>query len=810
MTVNPPESRNARFLLVNLALMAVFIIGLLCLILVVPKLTAASPTPTPTITPTPGPSLTPTLTFTPSLTPTITRTPRPTFTPTITLTPTITETPTPTPTPTGPPTLTPAKPLPQNALYTLAEWSPEEADRMAELLEDYPNTLLSGDVDPGSEAYYQAYHYAVQALKEALLRYPDAPQAENWRWRLAYDLARLGDPEAGQVYQQIILQALNSGQVDLEQLYIWFQAKEPRLALYMVGMTPPSGYLGSYLVEVRGGGSAFIWLTQTAAGFQGYVLVSHFDLVNMPQASWIVADLNGDPADGEEVAITYSTSPEQFELDAPTVFNLNLYPPRQLLFYPAQNIYSLGMQYDNRWVVQRDEAGANQLVFQSTVFPVCPVNVQRVYQWNGVYFGFVEQSFALAAQPLSLAYCEMVVNHAASYWGPQAAISLMEVLLPEWPPAQDMQGKQYALDAHDEWVFRLGVYHALLGDTKEAASYMNQALQSPVVPRSRWMAPAQAFLDAYQAPEDVYRACLETEYCDLAQAIRYLVTRIPPGADAVEMLRGWGVPAHASGYFDFDDDRQPERWFTVRHRPLERQQFWILAADRDRLYALLVGDIDSSPSEIAFLDPAYVLGDEARAYPAVFLEGRLAFRMPRLPVTLEPYLVSAVLRSEYPNRYQIALDEIEQSLWAGVDPEAARDQLLLLAETPGLLCRPTWTCQPYYYLLGLANELAGDERGAIEAYHRLWLDYSKGPYTLMARLKLAGSPVYLSPTPSPTITPTRTLSPTLASSATPTVTGTPPTATPTLTLTPTTSGTPATATLTPSPTATYTPETQTP
>lgn len=797
-------------MLVNLALMLVFIAGLLCLILVIPKLTAGEPTATPTITATPGSTLTPTLTFTPSLTPTLTRTPWPTFTPTITLTPTITETPTQTPTPTGPPTLTPAKPLPQNALYTLAEWSPEEADRMAELLEDYPNTLLSADVDPGSEAYYQAYRYAVQALKEALLRYPDAPQAENWRWRLAYDLARMGDPESGQVYAEIIQQALNSGQVDLEQLYIWFQDRDPRLALYMVSLTPPSGYLGSYLVEVRGQGSAFIWFTQTSAGFQGHLLVSHFDLVNSPQANWIVTDLNGDLGDGEEVAIYYSTPPEKFELDAPAVFNLNQVPPRRLDFYPAKNIYNLGLQYDNRWVVKPGAAGINELVFQSTVFPVCPVSVQRVYRWNGAYFGFVEQSFALAAQPLSLVYCEMIVNHAAKYWGPGAAASLMEVLLPEWPPAQDAQGKPYALDAHDEWIFRLGVYHALQGNTKEATSYLNQAVHSPIVPRSRWMAPAQAFLDAYQAPEDVYRACLGTEYCDPAQAIRYLVTRIPPGADAVEMLRGWGVPAHASGYFDFDDDRQPERWFTVRHRPLERQQFWILAADLANLRALLVGDIDSSPPEITFLDPAYVHDDEARAYPAVFLEGRLAFRMPRLPVTLEPYIVRAVLRSEYPNRYQVALDEIEQSLWAGADPEAVRDQLLLLAETPGLLCRPTWTCQPYYYLLGLANELAGDESGAIEAFHRLWLDYSKGPYTIMARLKLAGSPVYLSPTPSPTITPTRTLTPTLAPSATPSVTGTPPTATPTLTLTPTTSGTPATATLTPTATLTNTPETPTP
>jgi hypothetical protein len=129
--------------------------------------------------------------------------------------------------------------------------------------------------------------------------------------------------------------------------------------------------------------------------------------------------------------------------------------------------------------------------------------------------------------------------------------------------------------------------------------------------------------------------------------------------------------------------------------------------------------------------------------------------------------------------------------------------LLDLESYPGLICRNTWSCDPFYYFLGLSSELAGDERTAVEAYHRLWLDYSTSPYTTMARLKLFGE-AYHTPTPTPTITPTGTgtAQPTSAFSPTPTITGTPPTATPTGSPTPTVSGTP------PTPTPTLTPTTE--
>jgi hypothetical protein len=124
-----------------------------------------------------------------------------------------------------------------------------------------------------------------------------------------------------------------------------------------------------------------------------------------------------------------------------------------------------------------------------------------------------------------------------------------------------------------------------------------------------------------------------------------------------------------------------------------------------------------------------------------------------------------------------------------------KKELLKLEKYPGLLCKGDWSCDPYYYLLGLSSELAGDENGAIDAYLRIWWDYSISPYTTIARLKMLGEAALPSQTP----TSTQTGSP--IATGTPTVTGTPPTST----LTPTGTNTPdpnTTPTETPTPTVT--------
>lgn len=797
------EARQRNFLLINLLLLGGFIaclvIGLLGYFVFIRQ--AGKPIPQPSLTP--FPSLTPSPVPPPSLTPTTSRTLLPTFTWTASVTPSQTATPTLTPTQTEFPTLTPARPLPQAGRYRLQSWSAELADYLSNLLQAYPNSLPASARGADNQAYFQAYQYASFAQREALYRFPDASQATSWRWMMAYNLARQGSAEAAQLYAELIAEALNNGAADQGTLYIWFQTMEPRLALYMIELQPPSGFLASYLAEIRSdmSGSAFIWILQTSSGYRASVLLSRFDFVNAPISGWIVENLDGNLTNGREIAISFSNRKDDFHLDAPFVFNLSQYPARELHFYPSEDIFQIGLQYSGYWsAVANTESGSN-LAFNTRVFAVCPVTMQLVYQWNGQQFFLSRQEYSMDFNQWTLASCELVVDHAENYWGPQAARSLAEALLLVWPPAQDLEGKAYPLDDKERWQYRLGIYAAMLGEVDTARAAMQAIFSSPTYPGNRWLEPARRFLDSYHAADDLYLPCLETVFCDPAVALEFLVANLPADADVIAYLRESGLSPFASGYFDFEQDEVPERWFTIRHHALDRLEFWILVVHPGGVSPFRIGITEARVPRLEILEPAYISDTSLHLQPAVFLDSQIAFHFGRVPVSGEPYLEPVELRKEFPDRFRIALEAIENELFLGVSPDSLRRKLLDLQEFPGLLCRRDWTCDRYYYLLGLASELAGEDDKAVVAYHRLWSDYSKSPFTWMARLKLSGG-VLLTATATATMTPTITLTPTITNTPTPTIAGTPPTVTPTST--PTITGTLPTPTPTPTPTTTPT------
>ena len=299
----PPEIRRQRFMLTNLVIIFIFLLSLIFLVSVYPVLLAPAPTATATVTSTRPPPFTPTptrptATITP--TPTITFTPRPSFTATLTPTPSRTASPTVTPTPPGPPTLTPARPVAEDSAYSLQTWTAREADYGARLLLDYPNLLTERARGEDNAAYYAAFSFSTNALREALLRFPLATEAATWRWQLAYSLALTGDiqagqaqvglAQAGQAYADLISGGLNSQETEPEGLADWFHTREPRLKLKSHELEPLSGYLSAYLVQIEGPGGVFIWLRQTSSAFQAEVLFSRFDFVTAPEYSFSVGD----------------------------------------------------------------------------------------------------------------------------------------------------------------------------------------------------------------------------------------------------------------------------------------------------------------------------------------------------------------------------------------------------------------------------------------------------------------------------------------------------------------------------------------
>lgn len=767
-----------------------------------------------------NPTLTPSVTLRSSWTstsiPTETLTPTPSWTPRQTST----QTPAPTLPFTGTPpatdfplramlpSLTPAAALVFDGAYQLVGWDAARADQMALTLQGFP-LGLSPDLDPGRKtAYFQSYQYPAFAYREALLRFSDAPETENWRWALAHNLMLMGSAESGEVYAGLIADGLNRDQTSIEELYAWFPIQEPALTLFMAQGSVPPGFLDSFIVELRGqGGSAFIWLLHKSAGYEAYPIWTDFDFVHPRQSNWILADLDNAASNGMEIAIYQSTLASETVLQPLRVFNLGKVPPVQLNFLPDKGIFEVGSEFRNYWALRTDQNGKNELVFQTTVFPACPLQIQISYRWNGLYFKQSGRQIKFDKPPDDLSECEPIIDLADRFWGVETTAALMEELLPFWPPEKNTDGEPYPLDAIDEWKYRLGVYHALAGDFDLAVGFFNDVSTHPATPTSRWIEPSQKFLAAYQKPEDIYIACWLAPYCDPSHAIRFLTKRIPGNADALEYLRKWGVQIVSSGYFDFDDDDESERWFTVRNSPNQKLDFWILARSKGYHQALWVGIVESRLPTITYIEEPYIADDGLEYHPAVLLDGKYAISMQRFPDTYEPYLVQVPLREEYPSRFFIPLASYREALFSGASPELIQKELENLADFPGLLCKNTWSCDEYYYLLGLASELAGDEQTAVKSFQRLWLDYTKSPFTQMARMKLTPIAGVELPTPIGTATPTMlpTIHPpteTLAPGITPTLTGTAPTVTPTgsLTIVPTVTGTPPTST--PSPSAT--------
>lgn len=757
-------------MLTSLVVVTLLILGLVLLIAGYPTVIKPLIAPATPLLPSPRLSGTPTISPTITLTATPTPTLRYTLTPTITPTPSETLPPTITPTPPGPATLTPAQPVRADP-YKLAEWDAEQANLAVALMNDYPNSLearLRGEDNAG---YYQAFHYAVLAASEALLRFPEAPQADGWRRDLAYNLAQTGSPQAGQAYADWLVQNLNQGNSDPNTLIDWFDKNEPRLSLGIIPLKPPSGYIGSYLVEIHGPGSAFVWLLESSSGFQAYPLYSNFDFVNPLDMRSVVSDLTGDGY--EEVAI-YNSTPQDSSLEKPRIFSLAEVPAQELFLQPTEPAFEVGIDYRNLWRASQGQANQNDLAFASEVFSPCPVTIQRSYRWDGAYFSLVDETYEVKPVPATLYLCEFIIDQAASRWGQAAAVQVIEQLLPSWPPEKNEQGKAYPADAPDELRYRLGIAHALQGDPDRARDVLNDLATNPTISTSRWVEPAAQFLADYQNQEQIYSACLASKACDAQAALASLLDQLDlaSGQDPIEALWQTGVTLRSSGYFDFDGDEQKERWFIVQDRPLEKLNLWILANTPEGVQALPAGQLEGDT-----IDPQAL--DQVSQPPVIRLEGQRYISMLREPLSSQPYIVAVTPDLEIANRLEQTV--IDARLAIFVEDDSAKALKLLSAIEPLVtpLCRTNLLCDEYFYLLGLANELLSNERPAVEAFLRLWRDFARSPFAVLARLKLL--PTIIPPTPTSTPTPTITPTPLPPGTGTPTSpVRTPGTPTPTL------------------------------
>jgi hypothetical protein len=789
------------FLPAFLIMLVVFFMIFMALRILYPP--AAISRPTSTLRPSTATiTRTPVKTATYTATLTITRTPRPTWTLRPTATRTITPTPAPTDTPLPPIMPTWVKPVQYNDLYQLRPWSPEDANSVIELLQAYPDTLYPTPADRETSTYNAAFTYVAFLQREALLRYPDAPQAEQWRWGLAYNLAHTNDPGVPEAYALLILDALDRQRIPLEDLPVWFNQHEHNFSLSIHRFLPPPGYLNRLLLEIKTkGGAAYLWLVESPQKIELFPLTSYFDFAHAIEIHFTAGDLTGDGI--EELVIYADPTPGKTIPGLPQVFSLEAGNPPQISFAPELP-FDLGTNYQFKWVI--DQGTLRSIV---TIYPACAVQIIHTYFWDGSQLIPNPLVYQIEPNPTQLGYCEGVIDHIASQWGAEVVIPMMEALLPVWPPMTDLAGKPYPADAQDEWRYRLGVYHALSAHFEQAQQTLTDLITHPTATDSRWIAAAEQFLQAYASPSDLYSACLAAQFCDPRQAMQQLLIggKFDDIGIAIDALIRGGVTVRSSGNFDFDNDGELERWVLLRHHPLERLEFWVLARWESGISALFIEQVDSTETRPYFHEPL-------DSPPIAQIGPKRGFVLARLPGTRQPYLITKEI-AFIPTTFTLdALQSIIDDLFAGTSPAIIRDRLEDLEQSDEFNCLNYHICDRFYYTLGLAYELAGDIRSAIDTYVKLWWENSDSPYMLIARLKLKQLP-YKSPIPSPIPTLTPSITRTPGPSATPSITPTTnPNATATITpttdpnatpsITPTNTSTP---TESPTPTETLTPTT---
>jgi hypothetical protein len=697
----------------------------------------------------------------PEDTPTPTPSPLPTSTPAPTLTPW--------PTRPAPQELPPQDPLPQAGRYTLAEWDPGQAADLAALLR-----LQRQALPPDDLTYYAAWLPVALAYQEAALRFPDDPASQDSRWGAAYALAQYGASDrASQAYTALITAGLNAGEVVPEHLPDWFrQRQRPYLSAALPALVTNldlrtttlrvPGFAESYLVNLQdsGQGGLCFLLVQKAGQYQAYELYASLIGWDQPRAeqknftSCTPIDVDGDGWD-EVLATTY----EGGSLGATHlhIYSLQHLPPAALPFGPqGSTVFHVG--WGGYQGFERVD-GRDYLKYSILPSPGCSISVTGRSRWNGEWFESSRVAFDFRTAEDDLGRCFDFIASFAAGSRPAAASDLLDGAIRHWFRKADALELPEQLD---ELRLLKGLYLAYQGQVEAARGVFAALAASPTVPDSTWTAPANSFLQVYQAPTDIYRACqvlpvcaatypgaensptgcVLVSPCQPQQALAALAQTIPPTSlpVAAGLLRQWGVPLQTSGFIDLDGDGRREVWLTVRHPGQSQVEVWALVPWGEGLKALHFED--------APLPLDTIRRFESGRSGLVLINGLRQYQFRRLEATGEPFLLPLPSLADL-DPADLALntfEDLRQGLYAGADPGGVYASLLEVEQWPRFQCPPGEVstrpphCPDYLYTLGLSAELAGQAPEAVQAYHRVWLEHPASAFALMARLRLSELP----------------------------------------------------------------------
>lgn len=628
--------------------------------------------------------------------------------------------------------------------YRLKRWTPELANELIETLYKYPDGLGDGDRGYHDGGYYYAYVYAAFAAQEAQLLLPHSRNQEQWAWDAAYHLSQSDGDEALKSYLDLIGQALTTGATTVSHLESWFKGHETRLQLKVTSLAgkPENNLLEIADPSERYGG--FLWVIKNQGKFSVYPLhgndVDYAGDFYPESADGISFELNDITGDGIAEIITvhkhWHGVGRDFITTGLDVFDISHGSPERLLFTP-----DVSYTRDEPWSVLKENNQGVGLAFDF-YRSECLVPFHEVYRWNGKRFDLASIQYPDKQQILNNFGKECFNNFVSTltyYFSDDKADTLKEWhdLIVDWPsPTEQRSDDENLPDARDKLRFQAALYLALNGDVSDARQESSTIVENPVVPNSQWVAPAKTFLANFNAAGDLPKTCLALKRCaeffDVGTLTDLAATK--PQQNPIDFLQEIGaiVKDHAS--IDVNNDGQIDFWLMLDEPSYHSEYLpiWIFVSTKDGYQPVLLGYYPKDGVKSLKVEPAF------QGSPVLTVESTDEVDVYTLQADsktskLDALHMCGVISS--------ALYDIKKDLLKGGKSAVAIEKLSALMPEIGRAC-PNIDYVPARarYLLGLADELAGDSAHAAENYFVLWQSYPPSPFALMAQAKLEAAP----------------------------------------------------------------------
>lgn len=672
-----------------------------------------------------------------------------------TILPTVTATPTALPSATGtatlPATLTPATPPPDGQVgWQLVPWTAAEADRLiaqeASRLEALLDDPLYGSTY-GYELWLGQHAYLVDLEQEALLRFPDATQAERWRWDLAYHqglaFTSPAAPDAPELasYRTLIAVALNSGEATLDTLQTWLTTRDPRLSFAVVGLEPPTSVDASALVEIDQ--LAFLWVGQHGSTYDVYGLLSNLAYFREASGRHDILDVTGDGF--PELVLSYSQGTCCGFYSEYALYTLDCgWPERLRIVGPDQTRPSLITMSGGTLtaLTAGENDGRPGLAFEATEGDpyLEPCRVRRIdrYAWNGMVLEWQSRSYAVlppgSGDDRSLCQWASTVGHSPD------EVRVVALALAH---AYEVGGRE-TLPLRVR--FRLGEFLLRHGQVARAKALLEELLEQPVSVSPEvelpWRDGAQTLLESIAGGQPFDEVCQRMALCDRNALLAERVAAMPvvQAPQLAASLSAAGFDVRGFGQLSGSATGQPVWWLVVRDALTGQRAFWLVAIATDRLVANAV---------------SMVLVDQpsVTVYSDVAGQTRLTIDASEGPILVElhvaqpgaPWVFVSSARTSTASstdrataEMDFVLDRLTRDLLAGEAPGPIRDILQGLRNN--LSCPTNPMCVRTDYLLGLSSDLLGEEAAAVEAYLRAWRAAPDSPTALWIRMRLRQYP----------------------------------------------------------------------